>query len=349
MRMLPIGLWLALLLPAFGAERVMDFSESPVDQTPPGFRSVLAGNGKPGDWKVIMEEVPPLLAPLTDKAPVVTRRAVVAQLSQDPTDERFPILLFGGEVYGDFTLTTRFKIVSGGLEQMAGVVFRARDEKNFYVIRASALGKNIRFYKVVNGERGMPIGPDIKIAKGVWHELVVDCKGNQIHCRLDGKEVIPPLTDNTFTSGKIGFWTKSDSVSYFGDTKITYTPREIPAQVLVRSMIKKYPRILGLKIYTLNDRGEPWLIASKDEKEVQQPGGETEKDVIKHGSVYYGKDKETVGVILPLSDRNGDPIAAVRVVLKSFLGETEQNALERARPIVKEMQASVQSLEDLVQ
>ena len=97
MRKLSLGLWFALSLPAFCAERVFDFKEFPTDKTPPGFRSVVAGKGKAGDWKIVMDEVPPLLAPLTDKAPVVTRRAVLAQLSQDANDERFPLLIFDGE------------------------------------------------------------------------------------------------------------------------------------------------------------------------------------------------------------------------------------------------------------
>ena len=59
--------------------------------------------------------------------------------------------------------------------------------------------------------------------------------------------------------------------------------------------------------------------------------------------------KETVAVTMPLQDNNGEPMAAVRVVLKTFPGETEQSALNRARPIVKEMQASAQSLAELTQ
>lgn len=347
MRKLSLGLWLAMSLPTFGAERVFDFQELPVDKTPPGFRSVVAGKGKVGDWKIIMDEVPPLLAPLTDKAPVVTRRAVLAQLSQDPTDERFPLLIFDGESFTDFTLTTRFKLIGGGLEQMAGIAFRIQNEQNFYVIRASGLGKNVRFYKVVNGERSAPIGPQVEIAKGVWHELKIECKGNQIHCWLNGKEAIPPLTDNSFTSGKIGFWTKSDSVSYFADTKMIYTPREPLAQAIVRGTVAKYPRLLGLKVYTLDEKGEPRLVASKNEKEVGTAGGKNEKDTITQGHIYYGKDKKSVSVVMPLRDHNGEPMAAVRLTMESFTGQTEQNALVRATPIVKEMQARVQTLEEL--
>ena len=52
---------------------------------------------------------------------------------------------------------------------------------------------------------------------------------------------------------------------------------------------------------------------------------------------------------MPLRDRNGDPIAAVRVHLNSIAGQTEQNALIRVTPIVKEMQLSVQNREELVE
>jgi hypothetical protein len=343
-------LWLlaALSLSARAAELKFDFGDFSVNQTPRGFRSALLGQGKPGDWKVVMDEVPPLLAPLTSKAPVVTRRAVLAQLSQDPTDERFPLLIYDGDTFGDFTLTTKFKLVGGELEQMAGVAFRIQNETNFYVIRVSARN-NIRFYKVVNGQRGDLIGPSVEIPKGVWHELSVECKGNQIRCRLNGKEAIPALTDNTFARGKIGFWTKSDSISYFTDTKLTYTPRELLAQAIVRDTVKKYSRLVELKIYVLNDRGEPRLIASKTESEVGGIGGDAEKNVIAHDAIYYGKDKDTVAVIMPLRDRNGESIAAVRVVMKSFAGQTEQSALVRAMPIVKEMQARVQTLQELAQ
>ncbi len=108
---------------------------------------------------------------------------------------------------------------------MAGVVFHFQDEKNFYVIRASALGHNLRFYKVVQGIRSDPIGPTMDISVGVWHTLAVQCQGNQITCWLDGLLAMPPLQDNTFTAGKVGFWTKSDAVSYFCNTAIDYTPR----------------------------------------------------------------------------------------------------------------------------
>ena len=342
------GFCLALALSAAGAEIKIDFGDLAAGQTPTNFHAALAGGGRPGEWKILMDEAPPLLAPLSPQANVITRRAVVAQTGADPADERFPMLVYDGETFKDFKLTTRFKIVSGTMEQMAGVVFRFQNASNFYVIRASALGHNLRFYKVVDGVRASPIGPPMDISVGVWHTLAVQCLGNQIICWLDGNLVMPPLNDNTFTAGKIGFWTKSDAVSYFGDTAITYTPLVPMAQALVQNVLKKEPRILGLRIYTLNDQGQPRIAASKDEKEIGQPGTDAEKAAITDGKVYFGRGKGTVAVTLPLRDRNGDPMAAVRVQLRSFLGETQDTAITRATMILKQMQAQVTSREELM-
>jgi hypothetical protein len=329
------------------AELHFDFSGARLNEPPPGFRSTVSGEGRPGEWKIV-EDAASAQATLTNVNPSVTvRPQALAQLSRDTTDEHFPLLVFEGETFGDFTLTTRFKTVSGSVEQMAGIAFRIQDEKNYYIVRASSLGKSFRFYEVVEGLRRTPIGPEIEIPSGVWHELAVDCTGNQIRCSLDRKELFS-VNNNTFTEGKVGFWTKSDSVSYFGDTRIVYTPRETLAVMLVRQALKKYPRLLGLKIYgTTGARKELHIVASHDAKELGQSAGKVEQDVVARDVVYCGREPKETLVTLPLHDRNGDPIAAVRVVMQSFPGQTEQAALARARPIVKEMEKRVRSAKDL--
>jgi hypothetical protein len=343
---------LALLAwPAMAAEHRFDFAEVRENQAPPGFRSIVTGEGNPGDWRVIMDEVPPLLLALNRAAPAVAKQAVLAQLAQDPTDEHFPLLIYEGGTIDDFTLTTRFKTVKGVGERMAGIAFRIQNPTNYYVVRASSLGNNLRFYKVLNGQRGPLVGPEVPIPSGVWHELTVECKGNAIRCLLNGKEMIT-ATDkvNPFTSGKIGFWTKSDSVSYFADTLLVYRPHEAPAQALVRDVLKKYPRLLGLQVYVLGDDPKtPRLLASKNKNEVNRLGGKVEQDVIEQGTTYYGKEKEFVSVVLPLRDHNGDPVAAVRVIMKRSAGQTEQHAFVRAQPVIQEMQSRFSSLQDLVQ
>jgi hypothetical protein len=341
---------LALTLPVTAAERKFDFSEVRENQAPPGFRSAVSGQGKPGDWKVILDEVPSPLPPLTSEATTHSKSPVLAQLAQDTADEHFPLLIYESEVFGDFTLTTRFKTVRGTAEQMAGIAFRIQNETNYYVLRASSLGNTFKFYKVVDGQRGNPIGPQVSIPSGVWQELGVQCEGNRIRCRLNGKELFPPLVDDSFIRGKIGFWTKSDSVSYFSDTRIVYTPLEPGAQKILRALVKKYPRMINLKIYAPGkEPGTTRVVASKSEQEIGEAGGKTEQAVIGTGQIYYGKEKDSVSVIMPLRDRNGDTVAAARVVMQTFAGQTEENAIVRATPIVKDIQARITTLEDLVE
>ena len=343
---------LALLAwPALAAEHRFDFANVHENQTPPGFLSAVTGEGKPGDWRVIMDDVPPLMQPISQAAPSVAKQAVLAQLAQDPADEHFPLLIYQGETLDDFTLTTRFKTVKGVQERMAGIAFRIQNTTNYYVVRASSLGNNVRFYKVVNGGRQPLVGPDVPVPSDTWHELKVECKGINIQCSFDGKEVINVADKlNPFMSGKIAFWTKSDSVSYFADARLTYKPHEPPAQVMVREVLKKYPRLLGLQVYVLgNEPTTTRLLASSKTNELNRVGGRVEQDVIEQGTPYYGKEKEFVSVVLPLRDRNGDPVAAVRVIMKTFAGQTEQNAFARAQPVVLDLQGRFKSLQDLVQ
>lgn len=335
------------------AERLFDFSAMPEGKPPAGFVSVLTGAGKPGDWKVVMADAPTAFQSLTGNAPRSGQRGVLAQLSMDATDERFPALIFGEEVFGDFTFTTKFKCVDGKEEQMAGVAFRYQDPKNYYVIRASGLGNNVRFYKFVNGDRSAPIGPEVPIARGVWHELTVECKGNQIRCLLNGKEAIPTLTDNSFPFGKLGFWTKSDSVSQFTDAKVTYTPRETLAMVLVRELFEKKTSLSEVVIYMAKGADpELRVIASRDEKLRGTAGGELEKHVMAKDVMYSGHDKarDLYLVTLPLHDRNGDVVAAVRVEMKpTTFVPSGQSAILRAMPIVKEMEQRFKEAKDLIE
>ncbi|MCI0745073.1 MAG: DUF1080 domain-containing protein [Verrucomicrobia subdivision 3 bacterium] len=347
----PLICLFATALACRGAERLLDWRDARVNEPPPGFRSLLSGDGRPGEWKIVHDQAPsafPLLASRTGTSRNV--RPVVAQLSRDPTDNRNLMLVFDGEEFGDFTVTTQFKLVDGVQEQMAGIAFRIQDEKNYYYVRASGLGQNVNFFKWHGGQLIGPIGGKAEVAQGVWHELTVQCRGNEVRFSFNGKEVVPPLRDNSFSNGKIGLWTKSDSVSYFGDIRIDYTPREKYAQVLVRETIERYPRLLGLKICaTPPESNETQIIASKEAEEVGRPAPKEAIDVIARGVIYHGEEKGRVLITMPLRDSNGDVIAAAKVIMKSFPGQTEKNALARALPIVKQIEARVSNLAELVQ
>jgi hypothetical protein len=356
--------WLPLLLcisAAFAAERKFDFSEFRTNETPSGFRSAVTVKGQPGDWKVIVADVPPIVAPLSAKAPVETKRGVVAQLSNHRDDTRAPLLIYDTDAFNDFTFSTRFKIVSGEVEQMAGIAFRLQDERNYYYVRANAKDRNVAFFRYVAGELIGPVSVPAEVKTNEWNQLAIECRGSKFRALLNDREAIPwtepkliPFPDGSskgvFAEGKIAFWTKADSVVYFADARLDYTPREPFAQALVRETMQVHPRLIGLKIFglTTNANGTR-IIASTDANEIGQPGEQLERDCIEKGGSYFGKGKEVAMVTMPLHDRNGETVGAVRIIMTTFLGQTERNGLARARPIVKAMALRVSSAKELLQ
>lgn len=341
-------LTLALLILApgvFSAEIFFDFSKTA--ELPAGFHSTVSGEGKPGIWRIVEDEVPPAIPALGAKA-AIPRKPVLAQLSRDITDEHYPILVYTNETFGDFTFKARIKCVSGNIEQMAGIVFRYQDEKNYYYVRASAKGNTFRFFKVVGGQRSAPIGPEMEIPAGTWHDLEIWCKGNQIDCLFNGKQVIPTLTDNSFVAGKLGFWTKSDSVSHFSDAQIIFTPREPFIRVLLREMKERYPRVQALRVYGKTPENPTLrVMASTDESDLGTAGTNVEQQIFEMDTPFFGRLKTGVVVTLPVHDRNGEVVAALRVEMKSFPGQTENNALARALPIAKDMEKRIVEARDL--
>jgi hypothetical protein len=340
----------ALLVSARSAERTFDFSTNALGELPTGWRAFRAGEGKPGEWKIVHEDVPPILAPISPNAPKVTKQAVVTQSAADITDERFPILVFDGDKYGDFTFSVRFKIAGGAVEQIGGVVFRVQDEKNFYVVRASALGNNLRFYKFVDGKRQPAVGPNIEIPKGAWHTLVIEGSGNRFRVKLNGKPAIPDITDNSFPSGKVGFFTKSDSQVLFADPHIVYKPLESLATALVHSTMEKNPRLVNVRIYAVTPENPSLrVIASHKATDIGQAAGDTEQRVFKDNVPFLGKDRNDNEVLVtyPLHDRNGEPIGVAKFTLRSFRGQTDNNVLARTKPLVDAMHLQIGAAKDL--
>lgn len=351
MRARVIGLLLAIATTTWSlkaAELKFDFSAAPPGEPVPNGTSLVAGQGKPGDWRVVLDDVPLEPDPFASNTVRLAKKSVAAQLARDRTDEHFPLLELGKDSYDDFTFTTRFKLVDGDKEQMAGVFFRMQDEKNFYYVRASGLGGTLYFCKFENGVLAPPVGNHIKFQTGVWHELTVKCAGTKIDILLDGQPAMPTLDDQTYLSGKLGLLTKSDSVSYFTDARVTFVPKISIAQQLVDGIIKENPRLLGVSVFVPSGQdGATRMIAGTDAGKIGQPGGKIDADVIQKAVQEYHREADAAVVTMPLLDRNGDPMASVRILLRANPGQTEENAYARALPIIKTMQSRVAGAKNL--
>lgn len=192
-----------------GKQFIYSFDSDAPGLLPAKFHAAKTGGGSDEKWSVQADSSAP------------SRPNVVAQTSTDQTDYRFPLLISDEGSFQDLDLSVRFKAVSGNVDRAGGLVFRLRDPNNYYIVRANALENNYRLYHVVNGRRSQFAGANFKVTSGEWHELRVELMGNKIVCYYDGAKKID-ATDSTFKdAGKVGMWTKADSVTYFDDLKVT--------------------------------------------------------------------------------------------------------------------------------
>jgi hypothetical protein len=194
-----------------GAAKTWNFEADKVGGAPAGFAFGRTGSGHPARWIVQADQ--------SDKdAP--SGNNVLAQTDVDDTDYRFPVAFIGPEMK-DLRLSVRCKPVSGKVDQGCGLVFRLKDQDNYYVARANALEDNVGLYHVVRGTRRQFAGWRGKVASGKWHELAIDAQGDHIQVFFDGNKVIE-AQDKTFpAAGKFGVWTKADSLIYFDDLVAT--------------------------------------------------------------------------------------------------------------------------------
>jgi hypothetical protein len=182
------------------ATKVLNFDQDQAGQAPKGF---TVGEGT---WKVRTDEDAPS-KPNT--------------LGQDAasSSSTFNLLLTDEAGPKDVDLSVRMKSMSGETDQGGGLVWRAKDAKNYYVCRFNPLENNYRVYKVVDGKRTQLGSADIETPAG-WHVLRATMKGDQIRCYMDGKERLT-VQDTTFTdAGKVGLWTKADAKTRFDDLSV---------------------------------------------------------------------------------------------------------------------------------
>src|SRR5262245_17404389 len=193
------------------ADTAVSFTSDSVGAMPKGWTATKTGRGD-SKWTIEQDSS----APSGAKVVKQSGRADYPLLLKDDTDIK------------DGFIETKFKAIAGSEDRAGGLVWRARDANNYYVVRANALEDNVVLYKTVNGVRS-PLdivgrkggyGVSIPVPANAWHSLRVEFAGARFRVVYNGKSLFQ-VEDATFSgSGKVGLWTKADSVTLF-DT-ITY-------------------------------------------------------------------------------------------------------------------------------
>jgi len=145
-------------------------------------------------------------------------------LAQDVETQPWAVAILEDKKFDDIDLTVRFRPVSGKEDASGGIIFRAKDGRNYLLVRANALENNFRLYTMVNGKRSTIASARVTEPKlGEWHRIRVVAKGPKVQAYLDDALLLDH-EDKTFTGGWVGLWTKADSVTEFADLEITGTP-----------------------------------------------------------------------------------------------------------------------------
>jgi hypothetical protein len=170
--------------------------------------------GGPPKWEVRRDDTAP------------SKPNVLAQVSNDTTSSRFPLAILDKKSFQNGEISVKFKPVSGKEDQAAGLIWRYRDENNYYLVRANARENNVVLYKVEGGKRislspkGAPpksYGVKHKVPSQRWSILKTAFRGPRFEVYFDRKKLFE-VEDATFTqAGKVGLWTKADSVTFFDD------------------------------------------------------------------------------------------------------------------------------------
>ncbi len=184
-----------------------DFETDALGQPPAGFEFARTGGGAEGKWVVRVERG-------------AEKNHVLVQESADPTDYRFPLAVLKDGTYGDVTLSVRARPLSGKVDQGFGLVWRYKDANNYYITRCNADEDNCTIYHTVDGRRRPFLNHSVKVATNAWHILKMEAVGDHFTVWFDGNRVLD-ARDQTFKdAGRVGLWTKADSVIEFDDFNV---------------------------------------------------------------------------------------------------------------------------------
>jgi hypothetical protein len=203
----------------------VNFDDLKTGAPPPGWTATQTGSGH-AKWEIV-----------TDNS--ARSKPNVLKQSGEAT---YPVCIKDDAKLKDGFVEVKFKPVSGKEDQAGGVIWRCKDKDNYYISRANALEDNVTIYHTVNGKRTEKKRINTKVASGQWHTLRVDFKDHFFVVTFDGKKAFTWKDDTLKDGGKVGVWTKADSVTLFDD--FTYGPEPHTAGA---AQLEKESKMKGAK------------------------------------------------------------------------------------------------------
>jgi hypothetical protein len=117
------------------------------------------------------------------------------------------------------TITVRFKTVGGQLDRCSGILFNVQPNGDYLAIRYNDTETNVVLWTFNNGVRKSVKRTregTFPVDRATWHELKMTVHGTEFTSYLDGQPAVA-FTLPAPVSGKVGLWSKTDSISQFKD------------------------------------------------------------------------------------------------------------------------------------
>jgi hypothetical protein len=115
-------------------------------------------------------------------------------------------------------ISMRFKLVGGTLDRCAGILFNVKPNGDYLTVRFNGTEDNLVLWKFEQGKRSFVKKgvENVPIAMNTWHDMKIVVKGTQLEGWLDGRKLLDYTLPAPVT-GKVGLWSKTDSMSEFDD------------------------------------------------------------------------------------------------------------------------------------
>ncbi len=139
-------------------------------------------------------------------------------LVQRAAENAFNVIVAPAGPYTDVDVSVRFQPISGREDASGGIVFRF-NEGRYYVVRANALENNFRLYSYDRGRHQLATARVQSPALRQWHTLRIVAVGDRIQGYLNG-QLLLHHRDSRYRSGRVGLWTKADSITAFDDFEV---------------------------------------------------------------------------------------------------------------------------------
>lgn len=119
-------------------------------------------------------------------------------------------------------INIRFKIVAGKLDECAGILFNLKPNGDYLTVRFNGMEDNVVLWTFNKGVRKFVkrASENVPLTKNQWHTLQISVHGTNLQAALNGKHLLDYTLPEP-VSGKVGVWSKTDSVSYFDDFTVT--------------------------------------------------------------------------------------------------------------------------------